>query len=943
MIETPKVSDQSLIYMYGISDFWSDIFGDKDLVEAILASTTITLAEVYSYFLQRSAGISLMDISERYETRIKLIRIDSSKALDDEGTTFPIDSEYTDIPKISNRPILPTQTLSNNVHYEIIDGTIRFHRPLSELKFPVRYTATGTQEYALWGVDVEINEKWIDNSFGRLVGFTEEDAIFNYKSFLEGVYYLYSNGPNISYIERGVNLAMGMPYARDTEQVLDIRQDAYTGNWIVFTETNAYELPFGYRPEMSVGDTLVENQVLTTWVEIRDYVRNGAWWYDVYLPREVLGNGQEPSEVGKCVEGSTGDAMMQNFLKHHMFEVSITQPNGDERSFDTARNLVLYSKPEYTFPIFVWRVPLTDENIIIEDDITMQLRLDLEDTMISPPSIRHMDRGDDSNPFIRGRHWYNRFQSSMYTATLLGFGDWMGNAGWAPEFESVSDRYLSILDTTMRTRGDTVCPRDRDTVTRGWRGHVDNTDEFGNPLDDDPNGYIWNIPGSKVIPQQTEDLTFNDRLTTPLYMMSETEMVQKMRTLKPNFTLSSGDFRFVLTGLNLPQVYSTLMVRNQEVLDEAEGSEFEFIYSNGGLDDKLSLFSKQCYVPRMIDLYDDGQPITDGRLFITKNTRTTWSVIWIRDRIRKAPTIFPVEDQDYLRAIEVYDQDDVGTTFPHRDKLIAAGQFEVSSPVLIGSEGFPLITIGDSYLPAYAYEVASDDVTITLDSIPTEEGNASWVPYLYDEIILPADGDTYVIPVEITELEEVFISYSPVSTGYSFITGYSITPGVGETTIILDTSLPAGGDVIFTFADKGSAPDQESFSPNGTTYTIQAGYTVKILTDGKLVNDRSYLISGTSLIFSEAPTSDFVVRYYPTLEYELLSSFNRGTVAKNRARFLMDRDRVNGEYDDNWEGLDGQGTPIVYINRGGKAWAEVPELGETPVYADSVNVIRRLL
>ncbi|CAM0066091.1 hypothetical protein VPHD148_0015 [Vibrio phage D148] len=973
MIETPKVNDQSLIYMYGLSDFWSDIFGDTQLVEAVLASSTISMAEVYSYFLQRAAGISLTDISERYSTRIKLFLIDESSALDDDNTTFPLDGEFESSPKISNRPILPSQTLENDVHYEILDGSIRFAKPISEYKFAARNTTAGTAEYALWLCDVEVDENWIDNSFGRLVGFTEEDAIFNYKSFLEGVYYLYSNGPNIAYIERGINLAMGMPYARASEVILDIRQDAVTGNWLVFTDTMAYELPYGYRPELEVEDSLTENEVLTTWVEIKDWVRNGDWWYDVYLPREVLGSLSDPIELGRCTPGSTGDKMMQNFLKHHMFEVLITQPNGDEQSFNTARNLVLRAKPEYTYPIFVWKAPIEDEIIDIQDDLTLSLTLDLEDTCVSPPSIRFMDRSvhpippnpddpydpsepwDPTNPklpeddyghdpFIRGKHWYNRNQGSMYAATLLGYGDWPGNAGWAPEFSSVSNNYLSYMDSLMRTRGDAISPINRSTVTRGWRGHVQNRDIAGNPLDDTPDGIEWSVPGNKTIPGSPNGEKINERDLTPLYMLSTSELVEKIRTIKPRFQLLKDDFRFVLTGLNLASLYETFMIRNAAVLDTDMDEDYNFTFTEGGLDIKFSPFANQAYVPKRSEMYrEDGSPITDGKLFVSKNTNAVWTVQWVRDSITSAPTLYPIEDQDHLQAIEVYDQNDIGNEYAHIDKYINKGQQNILSPVVLGSEGTLLLTEGGYFKPSYTYDVADDGINVTLVSSTESDGNASWIPYSYDERILLAGGDTYQIPEELVSKEDVFLAYSPVSSSYEFLSDYTLTSTPGSGSIItLGSSLPTGGDLIVVYTDRGVAPEEDLFIPAGSEYTIQPGYTVKILTEGKVLPDRDYLINDTTLTFNEVPTADFIVRYYPTLSYTLQSSFNRSSVQRNEARMLMDRGRPNGEYDDFWDGTDDSGTPNVYMNRSGKAWLEVPELGDTPVYADSVHVVRRL-
>lgn len=942
MIEAPKISDPSLVYMYGLSDFWTEMFGDSKLVEAVLASSTIELGEVYSYFLQRAAGISLSDIKERYNTRIQLLLLSEDDALDAEMTHFRLGSSITSTDKISNRPILPTQTLDGGVHYEIMDGTIRFYTSLKNMKFPARHTSAGKLEYALWMVDVEIDERWIDNSFGKLVGFTEDDAIFNYKSFLEGVYFLYTNGPNISHIERGVNLAMGMPYARDTEIVLDITQDAVTGNWVVFTDTQAYEMPYGYNPELSVGDTLLENSVLSNWVEIRDYVRNGDWWYDIFLPKEVLGT-STPSEVGRCVAGSTGDTMMKNFLKHHMFEVLITQPNGDEHSFATARNLVLYAKPEYTYPVFVWKVPLPDELIDIRDDFKMNLNIHVTETCVSPPSIRFMDRSTDDDLFTRGIPWYNRYQSSMYMAGLLGYGDWPGNAGWSPEFASIDDRYLSAMNVLMRTRGDKVLPVNRDTVTRGWRGVQKGVTNSGEELAHKSLGMIWNIPGNKVLPAQAADYTFNERLIQPLYMIGLPELIAKVRTLYPRFTVSSKDFRFVISGLNLPSIYNSLITPGTATTPVAGNSKYDFVMTDYGLDVAFSIFANQAYVPKLSEMYNsDGTPITNGTLLISKNHKSTWSVSWIRNKVTNGPTIFPVEDQDHLKAIEDYSSDTVGSLVPLYDRYISAGQRSINSPIVLGSKGTAVVTVGGFHLPSVEYDVTTDGSVIELVANASDTGFVSWFKYSGAEIVVPADGDTYFIPVEVLDREGILLSYSPTSDNYEFIMDYTIAPDIMGTQVILGSPLPPGGDLVVTLVDHSTAPVEDRFVNSGTTYTVESGYTLKIFSDNKLLQDSKYYLTGTTLTFYEAPTSPFIVRYYALESVELLAPFNRSTVARNEATFLMDRRRPDGRYDSRWEGLDGEGVPVVYMNRGGFAWDAVPQSGTPPSRAGNIYVTRRL-
>ena len=933
MIETPKVKDSSLVYMYGLSDFWTDIFGDTDLVEAILASTTVNLGEVYSYFLQRAAGVSLDDVGNRLGTRIKLLVLRDSDAIDNLGKEFKIDSNISSANYISNRPILPTQVLVNDVHYEIHNGVLKFNKPLSELKFPVRYLNDGDTAYALWINDVEMNEHWVENSFGRLVGFTEDDAIFNYKSFLEGVYYLYANGPNIGHIERGINLAMGMPYARESEEVLSIQQDSVSGNWSVFTATTEYELPYGYRPDLSAGDRLVKNEVLTTWVSIKDYVKDGEWWYDIFLPKEIVGVNGSIEGIGRCSKGSTGDKILQNGLKYHMFEVLITQPSGDERSFDTAKRLVMYSKPSYTLPVFVWKVPITDEDITItDDDFTMRVRVDLEDSCICPPSIRFMDRGTIDDGFIRGKSWYDRCQGSVYAASLIGYGDWVDNAGWDPYFDHIQDNYGEYMEALMNTRGDIIHTVDRSCTTRGWRGRDDKSMV---------EALTWSIPGDKVFPNTNSPLKIYEKNITPLYMMTEPELISKVSSIFPRFTVSEDDFVFALTGLNLVDVYDVLMRRNDKGIPDLESSndKFNFEYTYGGLDIALSHFSNQAFVPDKSMLHnEDGSPITTDVLFISRNIRKVWTIQWAHmgSTPLTLPTMMPVEDQDLLRLTERYDMNDTGKSSKYKDSIISFTDAEVTTNKTLKSEVSPILILGGAFIEDSRYNIDVRTNSIVIPIPLRHDGFLSTVPRAAASETISADSDRYVVSGNFDDPEELLIFHVTSPFTYEVRLDIKVTPAIGNTTeISFVNDLPRIGELAVLKVDHADVHIDEILQAGQYIYSIESGYTVKIFSDGQLIPDSEYSIEGTVLSFSSLSKSDMTLRYYRNLDSIMYSLFDRGTVARNNARFLMDRDRENGEYTHDDE--------TVYMNRSGKAWLEVPEDGDTPKYADKVDVVRRLI
>jgi hypothetical protein len=930
MLEMPKLSDSSLVYMYGLSDFWVDMFKDTQLVEALLSSQTIQLAEAYSYFLQRSAGISLTDIQDKYQTRIKLLLLSEDDIVTEgDYTSFKIDPSLVSISKISNRPILPTSTLTYGIHFDIDENVLKFHKPIGELKFPVRYKSDGTWQYAIWMSDVEINERWIDNTFGRLVGFTEDDAIFNYKSFLEGVYFLYTNGPNISNIERGVNLAMGMPYARETEEVLDVAKDEISGNWIVLTSNYSYEIPYAYQPDISVGDIITENSVLSTWVEIKDYSNSGAWWYQIYLPREVLGEDVDPYTLGLAVEGSPGDGMMNTFLKHHMFEVLITQPSSDITSYNTTRNLVLQSKPEYTYPVFVWKASIGDEYIEMEEELTYNYKSSLRDTCISPPSIRYMDRSDSNSQFSRGINWYNRVQGSTYAASLLGSGDWPGNGGWAPQFESISDRYKAYMAVTFRNRGDRVSSSNRSTIIRGWRGV--NQENF--------DGITWRVKAADVYGSNS-DLYVSERNLTPLYLMNLTEFTNKMLSIDSRFRLGSRK-KVAISGLNLVEAYDKWMIRNSDVTSD-ESEVFNFFNSPEDLDGEFSIFTHQTYVPKRSDMYDmEGNPITDGTLLITRTTDNSWACQWVRTRVAVAPTMFPIEDQDHTRAIETYSSSSIGSDIHGRGVSINSEVGIVQTRELSEGPQDAILIIDGLYTPISEYTVRVDksryesidyqnegDNYIELDTldrsfleIPNPPEVLGYTVYdkapndgLYEETLSPELDGSYLLSKAVNR-EGILV----ISSG-KFNFDYTISGSVLEVSGVT-------GDIIVRYVTHVS----EEVLPSGfSVYTLSQDACCKIFIGDSILEDWAYVRSGATIELPADTVDDLIVRYSGSTAHPKVSNFNRSTVERNKARFLMDRSRENGEYSDNLGNT-------VYLNRSG---VPVDSSGNT---VEEINVIRRLL
>lgn len=653
-------SNTSMTYLYGLSDYWANVFEDRDLIEAILESHTHQLSDIYSRFLQYTGNFSLKTIQETYNAQIDLLLIDESSVLDEVvGVSFKLNKPLADIRYLMNRPLLPTSTLEKGVHFELNDAgdVITFHKPLKELPFPKRPTKHETEEYALWATNVQIDEGMIQSEFGRLVDMTPEKAIGNYKSFLQGLYFLYSHGPNIRHIERGLNLSLGLPYARSTETVLSIIQDRGTGHWIVITPTQYYDIPYGFRPDINQGDTIYAGQQLASWIEVRDYRKSGDWWINSYIPRELF-NG-DAFALGPATEGSKADYIMRNFLKNHTFQVLFKQSGVSLDAYNTVKDIVSRAKPVYTFPVFVWQAPVGDEEIDLQEEFSYELKSSLTESIGNLP-ISSFRRDTLNNGFNRGQNWYNRFQVPEYVQRMMGdatdpmdkvaFVDGentlSGVGGWVPDIQYRDGYELAWLSKAMRNRGDKMQGRTRSTGINGYRSV--NVDTFENRY--------WEIPGAQCYPQQKVPYSFPERMLTPLYTATESEIIEKFSRVQVAFNINRGDIQ-VLTGVQLKSNYNWLIKRDPArdlQLNNADPNleeDFLFYQTAGALDPILSEYQTLSYLPPVSKVKEVGD------VLIAKVFRNTWAVYLIQTDIIHAPTYFPVLNEDTIELTAEFDYD----------------------------------------------------------------------------------------------------------------------------------------------------------------------------------------------------------------------------------------------------------------------------------------------
>jgi hypothetical protein len=366
-------SGRNLVYLYGLSDFWSFIFEDSEKIELLLEATSQRLSDIYSTFLQLTSTLSLEDIQVFSNQQIKLVVLKTTDFVQGKVNTYKLPDTIISTKFIANRPLLPTTLLEDKVHYRISDDgkEIQFFNTMSGMGFPVRILEDGTQEWAMWFVDVAIDEQFVSDHFAKLLQVVPEVSTENFKNFVNGLYFLFTNGPNLSLIRKGLNLALGIPLARETETVLEIRKYLDTDQFLVITDLNQYLVPFGLSPSVSVGDVLVATQELAQWVEVKDWINDGDWWINLGIPIPIMPYLPAGETSRFATVGSYADYLMRTFLKKHTFLVNVKTV--DFKNLQTLHNyhlVINQAKPKYTYPIYVWTIPTLDDDEldIVEED-----------------------------------------------------------------------------------------------------------------------------------------------------------------------------------------------------------------------------------------------------------------------------------------------------------------------------------------------------------------------------------------------------------------------------------------------------------------------------------------------------------------------------------------------------------------------------------------------
>ncbi len=634
-------NDSNMSYLYGMSDFWAVMFEDSEKVNLLLEATSHQCSDIYSKFLQLTSTLSLETIQTTVGYQTSLVLISDSDLVAGKINTFKLSKPILNAKFIANRPFLPTSSLEKDVHFYISeDGTeITLYSDITQIGFPSRILSTGEKQYALWFSDTEVDEQLISDYYGKLIQVSPEVSTENFRNFIYGLYYMYTQGPSLEMVRKGLNLALGIPLARGDETVLDIRKYLDTDQWLVTTDINSYLIPYGLEPTVSVGDSVILSQELALWIEVKDYINDGDWWINLQIPPTLLPYIPDGEDNRYASTGSYADYIMRTYLKKHSFLVNVNVTDFKNiQYFEELSSIINRVKPTYTSPIYIWSVPINPEVLTLEDETSFQRRDKPVCENLSIPIERF--RRDSTAPVGRGCGNFIRMNVPHQVAELLGSISPILN--YPMPFETGTVR--GFIDANNQVRDETG-------GEKGWLKAVFN--RFSevrinrDKLSFSRGTEHTDVSGTGYYPYSQSSFRAPTLRCVPLYATTKYELQARLNTI--NFQIPDDKYIFTvfkpysgLGPINSTSINSTYYVEYFEALVEA----FDELFIRVGspyLGPFMPKPGYDIYTPNITDLKR-----TDY-LLISRIYENTYGVYWVTSNTSDLiPGYFMIESSDKL-------------------------------------------------------------------------------------------------------------------------------------------------------------------------------------------------------------------------------------------------------------------------------------------------------
>lgn len=529
-------SSTNMSRLYGLSDFWHVMFEDSDKINTLLDANAISASDVYSKFLQLTSDITLEDVQESIGSQISLLILDKKDKVPGTDATYRL-STSAGGRLILNRPFLPTVSYEEGVHFSIdpYAEEISFHRDPFSDKFPIRTSPDGSPQLAMWVVDAVADEQIMGRTFGPLVGVEPSTSSEKFRDFLYGLFFLYTHGPDLVSIRKGLNVVLGIPLARDDEEVLSVRKNPGEDQYYVITDSNSYLLPYGLTPNLSEGDLLKVGDEVSSWVEVKDYENDGDWWINLEIPKDIIPYTPYGEIDSYAKAGSFTDYLMRNYLKTHTFLVKVNVSSfKNVETFGEIGALIRRVKPVHTNVVYVWVVPIADEVLSILEDAPQVVAEDHRCEYVLA-SLHRFRRNNASNSMDRCCALTDRMTMGYSEFELFGLDPMTAGTPQALMGGTCTgyvNRVSQFRPNTAYEKGVMKALFSRDPFTSP---HVRGKMVFSRNIPEEDHQGRYN---------PSKDLVGGGMFVVPLYLTSERELASRIWSIGAG--IPSGKYSFTL-------------------------------------------------------------------------------------------------------------------------------------------------------------------------------------------------------------------------------------------------------------------------------------------------------------------------------------------------------------------------------------------------------------
>lgn len=394
----------------GISSFWLRFFQDKEILAHLYSATDQLMGQLYLELLEALLANSITTVPVFAKEFWKLVTFNSSE-VEISGTEykFLLPDKIKGLNFLYNKIFEPSTILESEQDYRIEGDYIYFSKNIfDDFEYPgLAKRREGTSTIvSFWAPQAEVDKEYIYEHFGRMLDIYEPSSE-SYKSFIQGIWFYYMNGPTINRITSAMNIIGGYPVAsEDGEIVLSIK--LINNIYYIKTTANVYQIPDKVDLAVSVGDVLSAFQFLTTAYTVTDYIDDPNWFDNIIVPFQVIPslsvierttnvNDPNPIFIGyPTVIGYPGWKIglggLPNFmwlffngvLKYNIFLVTYDALASQFlRTPADLTDIVLSGKPAFDLAMVVPFIKIQDtvnlpEEKVLEMDMTMDLSEDYD-------------------------------------------------------------------------------------------------------------------------------------------------------------------------------------------------------------------------------------------------------------------------------------------------------------------------------------------------------------------------------------------------------------------------------------------------------------------------------------------------------------------------------------------------------------------------------------